>query len=89
MKITNEMSLYLRFLHQDGHVSCKESKQRYPNYALRSIYQHAKKIVTVEMPVDRRNLNKGDQKRLLSVTKGNCYGIRNICKMQEDYSLVK
>ena len=58
MKVTNEMSLYLRFLHQEGHVS----KQRYPNYALRSIYRHAKKIVTAEMPVDRRKLNKGRPK---------------------------
>ena len=64
MKITNKMSLYLRFLHQEGHVSCKELKQRYPNYALRSIYRHAKKKITVKMPVDGRKLNRGRPKKI-------------------------
>ena len=58
-KITNEMSLYLRFLHQEGSVSVKELCRRYPKYAVRSIYRHAKKKISIKMPVDGRHSNAG------------------------------
>ena len=64
MKISNEMSLYLVFLHQEGHFSCKELKQHYPNYALCSIYQHMNKKITVEMPVDGRKLKRDRPKKV-------------------------
>ena len=43
LKITNEMSLYLRYLHQKGNITCKVLSRHYPQYAVRSIYRHAKK----------------------------------------------
>ena len=64
MKITNELSLYSRFLYQEGHISCKELKQLYPNCLLRSIYPHAKKKFTVKMPSDCRKLNRGRRKKI-------------------------
>ena len=58
-KITNEMSLYLRFLHQEGNTSCRALSYRYSQFARRSIYRHAKKEISVNMPVDGRKSNKG------------------------------
>ena len=63
-KISHQMSLYLRFLHQEGKISCKELKCRYPNYALRSIYRHAKKKIPLNMPVDGRKSNLGRPKKM-------------------------
>ena len=42
LKITNEVSLYLRFLHQEGNIICKELSRRYSQYAVPSIYRHVK-----------------------------------------------
>ena len=42
-EINVRMSLYLRFLHQEGEVSIKELKWRYPQFAIISIYRHSKK----------------------------------------------
>ena len=57
------MSLYLRFLHQEDHISCKELKQRYRNYGLRSIYRHAKKKIILKM-LDGKKLNMGRPKKI-------------------------
>ena len=43
LKITNEMSLYLRYLHQKGNITCKLLSRHYSQYAVRSIYRHVKK----------------------------------------------
>ena len=59
LKITNEMSLYLRFLHQEGNITCKELLRRYPQYAVRSIYRYAKKEIFVKIPIHDRKANKG------------------------------
>ena len=58
LKITNEMSLYFRFLHQEGNITCKELSRRYPQYAVRSVYHLAKKI-SVKIPIDGRKVNNG------------------------------
>ena len=39
-----KMSLYLRFLHQEGKISVKELQWRYSQFAVASIYQHDKKF---------------------------------------------
>ena len=64
VKISNEMSLYLRYLHQEGSVSCKELKEHYPMFASRSIYRHARKKFTATIPVDGRKFNKGPPRKL-------------------------
>ena len=64
VKISNEMSLYLRYLHQERSVSCKELKERYPMFGSRSIYRHARKKVTATIPVDGRKFNKGPPRKL-------------------------
>jgi len=58
------MSLYMRYLHQEGNVSCQEIKRRYPQYALRSIYRHARKNIPIAMPVDGRKKNKGRPRKV-------------------------
>ena len=59
LKITNEMSLYLRYLHQKGNITCKVLSRHYPQYPVRSIYRHAKKKISVKKPIDGRKANKG------------------------------
>ena len=59
LKITNEMSLHLRFSDQEGNITCKELSRRYPQYAVRSINLHAKKEISVKMLIDGRKANKG------------------------------
>ena len=57
-KNTSDMSIYLRYLHHEGGIPCSELVKRYPQYAPRSIYRHAKKRVA-EAVFDKRSLNKG------------------------------
>ena len=59
LKITNEMSLYLRFFHQEGIITCKELSSCYPQYAAQSIYRQAKKKISVKMPISGIKANKG------------------------------
>ena len=64
LKITNEMSLYLRSLHQEGNITSKELSMCYSQYAVLSIYRHAKKEISVKMPIDGRKANKGRPPRM-------------------------
>ena len=59
LKITNEMSLYLRFLHQEGNITCKELSRRYHQYAVPNVYRYAKKEISVNILIDGRKVNKG------------------------------
>ena len=62
-KIDPKTSVYIKFLHQEQGVSCKDIKKRFPKYALRSIYRHAKKPLSSD-GVDHRKFNKGRPKIL-------------------------
>jgi transposase len=57
------MSIYLRYLHHEGGISCSELVKRYPQYAPRSVYRHAKKRVG-ETISDKRKMNKGRPRKL-------------------------
>ena len=57
-KIPIEVSIYLRYLHQDGKVSGKELVKRFPQYSKRSIYRHASLPLGVKV-YDKRKQNKG------------------------------
>lgn len=61
-KISKEMSVYLRVLHQEGNVSCMEIKRRFPQYALRSIYRHCKKRPLTQQPTDLRKKKQREAK---------------------------
>ena len=61
--IDQRMSMYIRVLHQEGKVSCGEIKRRFPCFALRSIYRHAKKDTSSEA-VDLRKFNRGRPRKL-------------------------
>ena len=63
VKISNNMSIYLRCLHQECKIKCSELIKRYPQYAPQSIYRHVKK--PIDSPVhDRRKYNPGRLKKL-------------------------
>ena len=81
MRIANEISLYLKLLHQEDHVPCKGLKQCYRNiivfieiYLFFFFFEISK--LFAKMPVDGRKLNRG---RPLSATKGQRYGVCSIC----------
>ena len=57
-KIPLEVSIYLRYLHQDGKVSGQELVKRFPQYSERSIYRHASLPLGVKVD-DKRKQNKG------------------------------
>lgn len=59
----SDVSIYLRYLHHEGRIPCSELVRRYPQYAPRSIYRHAKKPIG-EAVFDRRKLNKGRPRKL-------------------------
>ncbi len=62
-KIPRDISIYLRYLHHESGIPCSELVKRYPQYAPRSIYRHAKKHVG-EAIFDKRRLNKGRPRKL-------------------------
>ena len=61
-KIDRNLSIYLKYLHQEGNISKAELARRYPEYAQRSIYRHASQ--QVEEVADRRRENKGRPRKL-------------------------
>lgn len=82
IKISNEMSIYLRFLHHEKNMSCMQIKQRFPKYALRSIHRHCKKLLPVDQPVvDKRKQNKGRPRKLTSRDERNV--VRAISKLRK------
>ena len=60
-KITMEESMRLRVLHQEVGVSCYELCKRYPQFAERSVYRHAK--IPMEKKEDLCQKNKGRPKK--------------------------
>ena len=44
-KIPSDVSIFLRYIHQEDGAACSELVRRNPQYAPRSIYRHAKKSV--------------------------------------------
>ena len=65
LKITNEISLHLRFSDQEGNITCKELSRRYPQYAVRSINRHAKEEISVKLLIDGRKANKGRPTKMI------------------------
>lgn len=63
-KINNNLSLYLRMLHQENGVSKAELARRYPEYAKRSIYRHAGKPVVVDGAKANTQTKRGRPKKL-------------------------
>ena len=64
-KIPSDVSIFLRYIHQEGGVAYSELVRRYPQYAPRSIYRHAKKSVG-ETIHDKRRENRGRPRKLTS-----------------------
>ena len=62
-KIPIDLSVYLRYLHQDGGIKCSEFYRRYPDYPQQTIYYHAKKPIG-ESLIDNRKFNWGRPRKL-------------------------
>ena len=62
-KIPIDVSIYLRYLHQDGGVKGKELENRFPQYSARSIHRHAAKPIGADT-TDKRKSNKGRPRKL-------------------------
>ena len=58
-----DVSVHLRYLHQDAGLSGRELVEKYPEYSPRSIYRHAKKSIGTTL-VDKRGQNPGRPKKL-------------------------
>ena len=56
-KISAQMSMYIKFLHQHGGLTGAEIRKKLPNLAARSVYRHLKK--SVDDKYDRRHDNTG------------------------------
>ena len=63
-KIPNDLSVYIRYLHQDKHIKISEIVKRYPEYAKSTIYELAKKKITGKVETDKRHQNKGRPPKL-------------------------
>lgn len=84
MKITEQASVYLKFLHQEGNVSCSELKRRYPQYALRSIYRHAKGNIVTTQKIDKRKFNCGRPRKITVRDERNI--LRSIYRLRNEQS---
>lgn len=63
-KIPVEVSVHLRYLHQDKGERLEDLMKRYPEYPRTSIYRHSKLPIKTKL-IDRRHCNKG-RPRLLN-----------------------
>ena len=59
MKIPQEMSIYMRYLHQHGGIKISHIIKQYTQFAERSTYRHCKTEVRPGLMQDRRKYNKG------------------------------
>ena len=62
-KLPLDVSIHLRYLHQDKGVPLKDLLKRYPQYSKTNIYRHSKKKIG-ENSVDNRKQNKGRPRKL-------------------------
>lgn len=62
-KIPNEVSIYLRLLHQENGLKLADIARKYPQYATRSVYRHGK-LPVGEKAIDKRKFNSGRPKKL-------------------------
>ena len=81
-KIPNDVSIYLRYLHQESGIKISQLVKRYSQYSERSIYRHAK-LPVGEKPVDQRKFNKGRPRKLDNRAVRKI--IRTIPKLREEY----
>lgn len=65
-KIPLDVSIYMRYLHQDKGVRIKELVKEYKQYSKTSIYRHAKKPIAGDNCPDKRQNNKGRPRKLNS-----------------------
>ena len=63
-KVTTRHSSDIAALHQKANISIPELMEMFPQYSRASVYRHAKRDVTEEPPVDRRNTNSGRPSKL-------------------------
>ena len=66
LKIPQEISIYMRYLHQRGGMKISDIVKQYTQFAERSIYRHCKKEVNLGEMEDRRKYNKGRPPKLNS-----------------------
>ena len=62
-KVPLDVSVHLRYLHQDLKLPLKELQKRYPSYSKTSIHRHSKKAIG-GVTVDGRHTNKGRPPKL-------------------------
>ena len=62
-KVPLDVSVHLRYLHQDLKLPLKELQKRYPSYSKTSLHRHSKKPIGV-LTVDGRHANKGRPQKL-------------------------
>ena len=62
-KIPFDVSMHLRYLHQDKGETLPQLMQRYPQYSRTTIYNHSR-LPIGENIVDRRHSNKGRPAKL-------------------------
>ena len=77
-KVPVEVSVHLRFLHQELDLIGRELTRRYPEYSRVSIYSHAKKRIGTEH-TDKRHTNPGRPRKLTEHDR--CSLLRNIPKL--------
>jgi len=51
-------------LHQKGNVTIRELAVTFPQYSQATLYHHAKRAITEDPPIDKRQFNKGRPRKL-------------------------
>ena len=62
-KMPMDVSIHLRYLHQDLGLKLEDLLRRYKGYSKTTIFRHAKKPIS-DTVLDKRKLNKGRPKKL-------------------------
>ena len=64
LRVSHELSIYLRYLYQDQNVSIRSLSRRYPQFSLPTIWRHATK--KTEVHPKQKKKGKGGRKPKLS-----------------------
>jgi len=77
--VPRDVSIYIRYLYQDGGVCGSDLLRRFPEYSKATIYRHAKKSIADE-DNDKRKANKGRPRKLSLRDERNLIRQLHICR---------
>ena len=94
LRVSHELSIYLRHLHQEQNLSIRSLSQRYPQFCLAPIWRHATKKIEVHPKqakvkgIRKPKLSKRDERSIIRVLHYARKQDGNLLKKESNFFLV-